>query len=59
MIKWLIDRSIPSKAAIENRQDFEKILKQIPSRYTFNSPWFYGAIGFSSILIFAILISFL
>lgn len=55
MIKCLIDRTIPSKEVIKNRQNFEAILSKVPKKYSFNSPWFYGAIGFSSVLIISLL----
>jgi hypothetical protein len=51
-----MDRKIPSKETIANRQDFEAILKKLPRKYFFNSPWFFGAIGFSSVFLLILLI---
>jgi hypothetical protein len=56
MIKCLIDRKMPTKESIAKRQDFDAILKKVPRNYTINSPWFYGAIGFSSVLLLILLI---
>jgi len=56
MIKCLIDRPTPSKDEIENRQNFEQILNKTLKKNTFSSPWFYGAIGFSSMLVIIFLI---
>ncbi|MFM2039024.1 MAG: hypothetical protein RL432_1963 [Bacteroidota bacterium] len=56
MIKCLIDRAVPSKEVIKSRQNFEAILSKVPKKYSLNSPWFYGAIGFSSVLVITILI---
>lgn len=56
MIKCLIDRPTPSKDEIENRQNFEQILNKTLKKSTFSSPWFYGAIGFSSVLLLIVLI---
>jgi hypothetical protein len=47
---------MPSKENVAKRQDFEAVLKKVPQKYTINSPWFYGAIGFSSVLILILLI---
>lgn len=55
MIKLLIDRKSPSKSTIQKRQNFEEILNKLPKKSPFVSPWFYGAIGFSSVLFFIIL----
>ncbi len=55
MIKLLIDRQFPTSDAIEKRQDFNSILKALPKKNTLSSPWFYGAIGFSSVLIISLL----
>lgn len=56
MIKCLIDRPTPSKDEIENRQNFDQILNKTLKKSTFSSPWFYGAIGFSSVLLLIVLI---
>ena len=56
MIKCLIDRKMPSKENVAKRQDFDAVLKKVPRNYPINSPWFYGAIGFSSVLILILLI---
>lgn len=47
---------MPSKENLANRQDFDAVLKKVPRNYPINSPWFYGAIGFSSVLIIILLI---
>jgi len=57
MIKFLIDRKIPSRLTIKNRQDFETILRKVPKHKSLNNPWFYGAIGFSSLILFLIFLS--
>lgn len=55
MIKLLIDRQFPSKEAIANRQNFNEILDALPKKNIINSPWFYGAIGFSTVLLLILL----
>ena len=55
MIKLLIDRQFPSKESIANRQNFNEILDALPKEKSFNSPWFYGAIGFSTVLLLILL----
>lgn len=57
MIKLLIDRQLPSSETIASRRNFNEILDGLPKKKTINSPWFYGAIGFFSVL-FAILLNF-
>jgi len=49
MIKILVNRSQPSKAEIAKRQDFNYILSALPKKNLLYSPWFYGAMGFSSL----------
>jgi len=55
MIKLLVDRQFPSKEAIANRRNFNEILDALPKKKTINSPWFYGAIGFSTVLLLILL----
>jgi hypothetical protein len=57
MIKLLIDRQLPSSESIAARRNFNEILQGLPKKKTTNSPWFYGAIGVSSVL-FLILLNF-
>jgi hypothetical protein len=57
MIKLLIDTQLPSSESIAARRNFSEILHGLPKKKTINSPWFYGAIGFSS-LIFLIFLNF-
>ncbi len=56
MTKLLIDRQFPSSDSIASRRNFNAILDGLPKKKTINSPWFYGAIGFSSVLVITILI---
>ena len=55
MIKLLVDRQFPSKETIANRRNFNEILDALPKKKTINSPWFYGAIGFSTVLFLILL----
>ncbi|MBM3418499.1 MAG: hypothetical protein FJY17_06225 [Bacteroidetes bacterium] len=53
MIKILVDRKEPDSHSIKNRQDFQKVLKMYEKQIRlFYNPWFYGAVGFSSLLLF-------
>lgn len=56
MTKLLVNRKEPSRNEIVNRQDFETVLVNIRKVKSLNSPWFYGAIAFSSLLILTFLI---
>ena len=55
MIKLLIDRQLPSSETIATRRNFNEILDALPKKKTMNSPWFYGAIGFSTVLLLILL----
>jgi hypothetical protein len=55
MTKLLIDRQLPSSESIANRRNFNEILDGLPKKKTINSPWFYGAIGFSTVFLFIVL----
>jgi hypothetical protein len=50
MTKLLVNRKEPSRNEVENRQDFETVLFNVRKVKKLNSPWFYGAIAFSSLL---------
>lgn len=51
-----LDRSKPSSSYIEQKQDFNKVLRNVKMTKTptWKSPWFYGAVGLSSVAIAAI-----
>ena len=54
-----LDRQNLSSSYIEKKQDFKHVLKiakmtKIP---TWKSPWFYGAVGFSSVAIAALVLT--
>jgi hypothetical protein len=49
MIKILVNRTQPSALDIAKRQDFNNILSALPKKKIYTSPWFYGAMGFSSL----------
>jgi hypothetical protein len=49
MIKILVNRTQPSALDIAKRQDFNNILSALPKKKIYTSPWFYGAIGFSTL----------
>ena len=55
MTKLLVNRKEPSRNEIANRQDFETVLVNIRKVKSLNSPWFYGAIGFSTVLLLILL----
>jgi len=55
MIKLLIDRQFPSKESIAKRQNFNEVLDALPKKKSLNSPYSYGAIGFSTVLILILL----
>ena len=59
MIKFLIDRQLPSSESIATRRNFNEILDALPKKKTMNSPWFYGAIGFSTVFLLILLNIFL
>lgn len=50
MIKIYIDRKEISSAEINSHQDFNKILAALPQKKNWINPWFYGAIGLSSVI---------
>jgi len=54
-----LDRSKLSSSYIEQKQDFNKVLNdvKITKTPTWKSPWFYGAVGLSSLAISAICLS--
>lgn len=54
-----LDRSKPSSSYIEQKQDFNKVLSNVKMTKTptWKSPWFYGAVGLSSVAITAISLS--
>jgi len=56
MTKLLVNRKEPSRNEIVNRQDFETVLVNVRKVKSLNSPWFYGAIAFPSLLILTFLI---
>jgi hypothetical protein len=50
-IKILVDRIEPSKEDILKRRNFDEVIQRVNrSKSLLRSPWFYGAIGFSSML---------
>lgn len=49
MIKILVNRNEPTPEQIANRQDFSNVLASLPKKQIYTSPWFYGAVGLSSI----------
>ncbi|MFM7682553.1 MAG: hypothetical protein ACKO7P_07380 [Bacteroidota bacterium] len=56
--KILVDRIELTKEEIAKRQNFNEIIQKINfSKSMLKSPWFYGAIGFSALLGFIILLS--
>jgi hypothetical protein len=55
MTKLLIDRQLPSSESIANRRNFNEILDALPKKKSINSPWFYGAIGFSTVFLLILL----
>lgn len=55
-IKVIVNRIEPSTEEILKKRNFEEIIQKVNySKYLLKSPWFYGAIGFSSILGFALI----
>ena len=50
MIKIYIDKKEVTSAEINARQDFNKILKSLPEKKSWINPWFYGAVGLSSVI---------
>lgn len=57
--KVTLDRSKVSSSYIEQKQDFDKVLNNVKlmKSPTWKSPWFYGAVGLSSVAIAAISLS--
>ena len=56
MIKILVNRIEPSSESIKKRQNFNKILQiHERQRRVFHNPWFYGVVGFSCLLTFALI----
>ncbi|MFM7668143.1 MAG: hypothetical protein ACKO7D_08140 [Bacteroidota bacterium] len=55
-IKIIIDGFEPSKDEINSKQNFSKVLKKYQNTkpIIFKNPWFYGIIGLSSLLFFAL-----
>ncbi len=52
MIKILVDRAKPTSEEINNRQNFESILKEATRNETKKViPWYYGVVGLASFLI--------
>jgi hypothetical protein len=50
MVKIYIDKKEVTSAEINSRQDFNKILASLPTKKKWINPWFYGAVGLSSII---------
>ncbi len=50
MIKIYIDRKEVTSAEINSRQDFKKIFASLPEKKNWKNPWFYGAVGLSSVI---------
>jgi len=50
MIKIYIDKKEVTSAEINSRQDFNKILASLPEKKNWKNPWFYGAVGLSSVI---------
>lgn len=56
-IKITINRVEPSTQEILKRRNFDEIIRKFNfSRSILRSPWFYGAIGFSGILGFVLIL---
>lgn len=57
--KVILDRSRLSSTYIEQKQDFKQVLTNVKltKTPTWKSPWFYGAVGLSSVAITAISLS--
>lgn len=57
--KVILDRSKLSSTYIEQKQDFKNVLTNVKltKTPTWKSPWFYGAVGLSSVAIIAISLS--
>lgn len=53
--KIILNRAVFSSNSIQKRQDFNSILTHVEllKNPTMKRPWFYGAVGFSSIAIAA------
>jgi hypothetical protein len=52
MIKILVDRAKPTSEEINNRQNFESILKEATHNETKKViPWYYGVVGLASFLV--------
>jgi hypothetical protein len=54
-----LDRTKLTSAYIQDKQDFNKVLKEakLTKTPTFNSPWFYGAVGLSSVAVATLFLS--
>jgi len=50
MIKIYIDRKEVTSDEINSRQDFKQILASLPEKKNWKNPWFYGAVGLSSVI---------
>jgi hypothetical protein len=50
MVKIYIDKQEVTSAEINSRQDFNKILSRLPPKKKWINPWFYGAVGLSSVI---------
>lgn len=56
-IKITINRVEPSTQEILKRRNFDEVIRKFNfSRSILRSPWFYGAIGFSGILGFVLIL---
>ena len=52
MIKILVDRAKPTSEKINNRQNFESILKEATRNETRKViPWYYGVVGLASFVL--------
>ncbi len=52
MIKILVDRAKPTSEEINNRQNFESILKEATLNETKKViPWYYGVVGLASFIL--------
>jgi hypothetical protein len=57
MRKILFNHEDPSSKEIQSRRDFDLVLKKVSAqREYWRNPWFYGAIGFASVLSFLVFI---
>ena len=55
-LKIVLDRKKLSSKEIEKKQDFRRIMKMINKQKNWKSPWFFGVVGVSVlVLLFSIM----